>query len=306
LGLYDMHGNVWEWCDDADRDGDNLVRVHRGGGWSTTRCRTADRSKIRPWHRTNYTGLRLARGPVRPVPKSFTNSLGMEFMLVPKGKSWLGGGGGKPGSNEVDMPYDFYLGKYEVTQEEWRLVMGNNPSAFANVAGVSKDELVRFPVESVSWEDAQKFLTKLNALDQQAGWVYRLPKEVEWEYACRGGPLNDKAQSAYDFYFANPSRELLPEQANFEHGKGLKRTCKVGSYQPNRLGLHDMHGNVWEWCDDEWKDHKGASRRVNRGGAWSSVPDTCRAAFRGAGPPSYRNGDVGLRVARVPTGAGVK
>ena len=83
--------------------------------------------------------------------------------------------------------------------------------------------------------------------------MYRLPKEVEWEYACRGGPMANKLDSAFDFYFDKPVDQLQAEQANFEHGKGLKRTCQVGSYKPNRLGLYDMHGNVWEWCEDEQK-----------------------------------------------------
>jgi formylglycine-generating enzyme required for sulfatase activity len=121
---------------------------------------------------------------------------------------------------------------------------------------------------------------------------------VEWEYACRGGPLSDKFESAYDFYFDRPTNQLLPEQANFGHWpKGP--TCKVGSYKPNRLGLYDMHGNVWEWCDDV----DGATRRVNRGGGWDN--DTgghFPAARRIAAPPSNRFHALGLRVARVPVG----
>src|SRR5437763_9097215 len=130
----------------------------------------------------------------------------MEFVLVPKGKSWLGGGGGKPGDKEVEIKEDFYLGKYEVTQEEWGKVLGTVPSWFSRVGtgkGGVKDipeaELKRFPVEQVSWDDAQLFLGQLNKRDKQEGWVYRLPNEAEWEYACRGGPMSDKLDSAYDF-----------------------------------------------------------------------------------------------------------
>ena len=196
----------------------------------------------------------------REVPRApiFTNKLGMEFVLVPKGKSWLGGGKNKPGVKEVDIKEDFYLGKYEVTQEEWEKVMGNNPSYFSRpgaggadkVKGISDADLKRFPVEFVTWDQAQLFVKALNQLDNEERWVYRLPTEAEWEYACRGGPMADKAESAFDFYFNKPANTLLPDQANFEHSTGLKRPCKVGSYKPNRLGLYDMHGNVMEWCED--------------------------------------------------------
>ena len=161
------------------------------------------------------------------LPPTFKNSLGMEFVLVPKGKSWLGGGGGKPGDKEVVIAQDFYLGKYEVTQEEWEKVTGLTPSGFSRTGGgkdavkdISDAELKRFPVENVSWDDAQVFLERLNKREKEAGWVYRLPKEAEWEYACRGGPLSDKLESAYDFYFDKPTNQLLPAQANFGHGDG--------------------------------------------------------------------------------------
>jgi uncharacterized protein (TIGR03067 family) len=237
-----------------------------------------------------------------PLPNTFTNSLGMEFVLIPKGKSWLGGGGGNPGDKKVEIVHDFYLGKYEVTQEEWEKVMGSNPSHFKSVAGVSKEDQKRFPVENVSWEDAQAFIARVNEKGKAEGWVYRLPTELEWEYACRGGPMKDKFEGAFDFYFEKPTNTLLPDQANFEHGKGLKRTCKVGSYRPNQLGLHDMQGNVSEWCDDEVRDDKRASQRVHRGGAWFFDAGLCREPHSYANPPSYRNGGLGLRLARVPVG----
>jgi formylglycine-generating enzyme required for sulfatase activity len=238
------------------------------------------------------------------LPPRFTNSLGIEFALIPKGKSWLGGGGSKPGNLEVEIVNDFYLGVYEVTQKEWKLIMGNNPSAFSKVARVSQKNQERFPVEQVSWDDAQIFLSKLNQREKQPGWVYRLPKEAEWEYACRGGPMTDKAESAFHYYFEKSTNRLLPKQANFDFGKGLKRTCKVGSFKPNRLGLYDMHGNVWEWCDDEGPDPnnpKGPARRT-RGGSWGSDSGGLRADRRNAVPPSTRYPDHGLRVARVPFG----
>ena len=234
----------------------------------------------------------------------FKNSLGMEFVLVPKGKSWLGGGGGKPGTKEVEILQDFYLGKYEVTQEEWEKVMGSNPSIFKAVPGVNKEDQKRFPVDNISWEDARAFAVKLNEKEKEAGWLYRLPTELEWEYACRGGPMKDKSESEFDYYFAQPTNTLSPDQANF--GKRLNRTCKVGSYQPNRLGLFDMHGNVWEWCNDEiskgQKNPKAVSVRVHRGGSWLQGANSSRAASRYSYVPSKFNNRVGARLARVPVG----
>jgi len=241
--------------------------------------------------------------PEEANPAKFTNGLGMEFVVVPPGKSWLGGGNGKLGSKEVEIAHAFYLGVYLVTQEEWEKVASSNPSQFRAVRGVAKEDQKRFPVDSVSWEEAQAFTERLNKQLQETGWVYRLPREAEWEYACRGGP-GDKLESGFDFYLEKPAYQLLPGQANFEHGQGLRQTCKVGSYKPNRLGLYDMHGNVWEWCDDilDTTDAKLASLRVLRGGSWDSHVHNCSAWARRGDPTSHRNGNVGLRLARVPVG----
>jgi serine/threonine protein kinase len=235
------------------------------------------------------------------LPPSFTNNLGMEFVLVPKGKSWLGGGGGRTGEREVIIAHDFYLGKYEVTQEEWERVTRLTPSWFSRTGGgkrlvqnISDADLKRFPVENVSWDDVQAFLERLNNLEKVAGWAYRLPNTAEWEYACRGGPLSDKTESAYDFYFDKPTNQFLPQQMNAE--RRLARTCKVGSYQPDRLGFYDMHGNVWEWCNDPERTVNGALGREPRGGGWSTQAACCTAAFR-FGPARWE-GRVGLRLAR--------
>jgi formylglycine-generating enzyme required for sulfatase activity/serine/threonine protein kinase len=323
LGLYDMHGNLWEWCDSPERlvDG-HPSRPRRGSAFCDPpgNLQANHSGSYGPAGRHNTNGLRVARVPVgkevvAPPEKkletapTFKNSIGMEFVLVPKGKSWLGGGGSKPGDREVEIKEDFYLGKYEVTQEEWQKVMGANPSHFSR-EGTAKDalkdipdeDLKRFPVDMVSWDEAQLFLARLNQQAKETGWVYRLPKEAEWEYACRGGPMTDRLDSAFDFYLDKPLTQLRPEQANFAHGKGLKRTCKVGSYPPNKLGLYDMHGNVWEWCDDEQKADKGASNRMSRGSSWVHFSAVFRVAKGIAVPPSYRNNDLGLRLARVPVG----
>jgi len=242
---------------------------------------------------------KTAQKPAVPPPV-YTNKLGMVFALVPKGKSWLGGRAGKVGTKEIEIRQDFYLGVYEVTQEEWEKVMGKNPSSFKAVAGVSKEDQKRFPVETVSWEDAQAFVKQMNEQYKEAGWEYRLPTEEEWEYACRGGPMANQADSAFDFYLDKPANTLPADRANFVE-TGLKRTCKVGSYPPNRLGLYDMHGNVWEWCADEMPAGLGASQRVFRGGGWSSPSVSCRAANRPVSTPSYRDHILGMRLARVPS-----
>lgn len=337
FGLFDINGNVWEWVQDGwerndyaqfqdqpaiDPRGplsDHVQRVIRGGHWDGNwpGCRASNRDVQTPTDRTNHVGFRAALPvPSQPHKKQaeklaakFTNSLGMEFVRVPKGKSWLGGGNGKAGDKDVVFTEDFYLGKYEVTQEEWGKVMESMPSHFSRfgdgsheVTDIPDAELKRFPAENVSWDDSQLFLRELNQRDQQQGWVYRLPTEAEWEYACRGGPLSDKLDSAFDFYFDKPVRQLQPEQANFEHGQGLKRPCRVGSYQPNKLGLYDMHGNVWEWSDNAEIGGDGAPLRIHRSGSWICISGDCGAAARGRNAPAGRYGSVGLRVVRVPVG----
>ena len=229
---------------------------------------------------------------------------------MPKGKSWLGGGKDKLGDREVTLPADFYLGKYEVTQEEWTQVMGENPSRFSRTGGdqdkvkdISDADLKRFPVDTVSWDDCQTFVAKLNQREKEAGWVYRLPTEAEWEYACRGGPMADRQYSAFDSYLAKPTNTLSSKEANIGGDDALNRTCKVGSYEPNRLGLFDMHGNLWEWCDDDGKAEDGTLGKVSRGGCWTNeLPVYHLATARITEVPSSGNVLRGLRLARVPSG----
>jgi formylglycine-generating enzyme required for sulfatase activity len=206
---------------------------------------------------------------------------------------------------QVEIPHDFYMGAYPVTQEQWQAVMGSNPSWFSrtgggadNVMGFSDADLQQFPVEQVSWDNVQEFLKRLNARERDSGLLYRLPTEAEWEYACRGAATSPE-ECAFDYYFAQPTNDLSTEVANF--GLHLGRTSKVGSYQPNRLGLYDMHGNVWEWCADH--SQADGSARVIRGGGWRGGPARCRASNRSSSEPSSRSYSVGLRLAAVPSGA---
>ena len=216
---------------------------------------------------------------------------------------------------QVQIPRDFYIGIFPVTQGQWRAIMGVNPSWFSRggaaglkdglgpslllpwpagyfshsgagadkVKGISVGDLNQFPVESVSWLDVQEFLKRLNTLEKASGLLFRLPAEAEWEYSCRGG-ASSPADCAFDFSFTQPTNDLSCEQANFNgnypagsasKGTYLEHPTKVGSYQPNRLGIYDMHGNVWEWCQD-CVGSRG-SARIIRGGSWFNYGFFCRS-----------------------------
>jgi formylglycine-generating enzyme required for sulfatase activity len=236
----------------------------------------------------------------------------MKFVWIPPGRFWMGGGGGQPGDRQVEIPEGYYLGVYPMTQEQWQKVMGSNPSYFSRSGGgkdkvknISDRELAQFPVEQVSYEDVQQFLAKLNQREKDTGWVYRLPTETEWEYSCRGR-ASTKEECSYHFYLDQPSNDLSSTQANFNgnypEGRGakgpyLERTTKVGSYSPNRLGLYDMHGNVWEWCEDHFREVPNG--RVHRGGSWNNRDGSCQAAYRGRLKQTSRSRTQGVRLIRV-------
>ena len=183
----------------------------------------------------------------------------------------------------------FYICKHEVTQEEWEAVMGSNPSNF---------EGKHLPVERVSWEDCQTFISKLNSI---TGKHYRLPTEAEWEYAARGG----NRSKGYKYSGSN----TLDDVAWYPDNSG-KKTHEVMTKSPNELGLYDMSGNVVEWCSD-WFDReyyadspnnnpKGASSgssRVFRGGSWYYGATYCRVSYHGGSTPSDRDSFRGLRLA---------
>lgn len=253
----------------------------------------------------------VAEQPEARAP-TYTGAIGMEFVLVPKGKSWLNGGGGKPGDKEVKIAHGFYLGKYEVTQAQWTKMQGNqhllSSRQRSEMRNITDQELARFPIENVTCGDVEAFLAQLNKRDKKPGWTYRLPRSNEWEYACRGGPMRDRLQSTFDFYLEKPiklvpnssnnTERLQPEQANFmDVLKALNRPCKVGSYKPNKLGLYDMHGNVAEWRENDEGDH--TNHRVCRGGSWGSKAGDCRAASGMGSVYGVRANFIGCRVARV-------
>jgi formylglycine-generating enzyme required for sulfatase activity len=263
---------------------------------------------------TSCLAVVLLGGPVEAggPPKPKAGPLGMKFVPLPKGTFYLGGGGGKAGK-KTEIQEVFEIAMYTVTQGQWQELMGNNPSWFSRQGGgknqvkdLQDEDLKQFPVETVSWTDVQAFLKNLNEKEKGKGYVYRLPTEAEWEYACRGGATTEE-ECSYHFYFAKPTNDLSSKQANFAgafpYGKGEKgpyrcRPTKVGSYAPNKLGLCDMHGNVCQWCED-LIDPKG-SDRVSRGGSWYDVGTSCRAADRYRFAPTLRDYTLGFRLARVP------
>jgi len=221
----------------------------------------------------------------------------LEMVEIPKGSFCMGSNDGEANEkpvHQVTINYSFYVGKYEVTQGQWQAVMGSNPSSFK---GDLVEPFIKLPVEQVSWEDAQNFINKLN--DGNDGFTYRLPTEAEWEYACRAGTTGDHAGnlSAMAWYAENSKN----------------RTHTVGQKQPNAWGLFDMHGNVWEWCQDWYHEtYQGAPSdgsawlnvvqqvRVLRGGSWLVNPWTLRSANRGSfGAADYHIFYVGFRVVAV-------
>jgi formylglycine-generating enzyme required for sulfatase activity len=261
--------------------------------------------------KNNSPDLWMSRRVKKGTSKStdgFTNTLGMEFVRVPKGKTWLGGGGGKAGTREVEFKEDYYLGKFEVTQDEWQRVRGKRSSSHFQRLGPGGDlikdysdaDVQRLPVEMVNWNEAQEFIRLLNQKSPEAGWQYRLPTADEWEYACRGGPLAKKEDSAFHYYLAQPTDTLTKTLANISEGVP-ERTCPVGRYPANSLGLHDMHGNVYEWCDDKLLDKPETASRFAAGGSFANAGTTefHRASYRAPNTPSRRSNNFGFRVARV-------
>jgi formylglycine-generating enzyme required for sulfatase activity len=242
----------------------------------------------------------LAEG-VEPVGPYWTNSLGMRFACIPPGTYLMG----SPETEEMRMKNEtqhavtltngLWMGVHPVTQEQWQAVMGNYPSQFQHARNL--------PVETVSWEDCQEFLKRLGEQDKK---LYRLPTEAEWEYACRAGTSTP--------FFFGPT--LSTDKANYDgsctYGSGKEgvyrqKTTPVGTFPQNAWGLHDMDGNVREWCQDWFGDYTTSEvvnpqgpnvgqYRVLRGGSWFDSPESCRSASRPAFAPGNRDLNVGMRV----------
>ncbi len=219
-----------------------------------------------------------------------TKGIKLEMVLIPAGKFLMGALESEKSYSpnekihEVTLTKSFYLGKYEVTHEQWEWVMKNNPST---------EKGPKLPVTDVSWEDTQTFLEKLNTITNK---TFRLPSEAEWEYSCRAN-----TKSSYHF-----GETLTPANANYvdsKHGNPIA----VGSYKPNDFGLYDMHGNVWEWCNDFLADYPDGKRidpkgpvegefRIIRGGGFDAV-SRLRAAFRNFSSPTDQTKSIGFRLA---------
>ena len=233
--------------------------------------------------------------------KSYTNSIGIQFALVPAGSFMMGahefegGNDNEKPQHKVTISRPFYLGIYEVTQEQWLKVTGSNPSEF---------QARNKPVETVSWEDIQVFIRKLNKMENTD--KYRLPTEAEWEYAARAG-----TDTTY-CYGDDPDAEQLYNYGWYG-GNGGSKTKIVGRLKPNAWGLYDMHGNVWEWVQDWYAENyysnspstdpegpSSGSYRVARGGHWGGSADYCRSASRNIYPPGDRSKFLGFRLLRTP------
>jgi len=243
------------------------------------------------------TAFSETKEPSKELAVDLGKGVKLEMVLIPAGEFKMGddqsGRGFEKPVHKVAITEPFYLGKYEVTQEQWEAVMGNNPSHFKGAKN---------PVETVSWDDCQAFLGKLNAKIGRQGGKFVLPTEAQWEYACRAG-------STSKFCFGDDENQL-GEYAFYARNSGGK-THPVGEKKPNAWGLYGMHGNVGEWCRDWYgaygteavTDPRGpaiGAIRLFRGGTWGGTDWYCRSAPRYQIVPEGKNSLLGLRIVRVP------
>jgi|GEM_PF-343317 len=239
-------------------------------------------------------------------PEDLGNGITLEMVQIPGGTFTMGSPPGEAERKDDEGPQrqvtvpGFFMGGYAVTQAQYQAIMGNNPSRFQGA---------KRPVEQVSWDDAVEFCNKLS---QQTGRIYRLPSEAEWEYACRAGTTTP-------FYFGETiTPDLVNYNGNFPYGSAPKgqyrqETTDVGIFPPNSFGLYDMHGNIWEWCEDvynedyqnaptdgsAWLTGKDNNIKLLRGGSWDFLARHCRAAYRNRLARANRSAYVGFRVVAV-------
>ncbi|MEW6235804.1 MAG: formylglycine-generating enzyme family protein [Candidatus Omnitrophota bacterium] len=347
--LYDMCGNVWEWCQDwygsydsetqydPNSTNSGVYRVFRGGCWDSLSwyCRSAYRSGSGPGYWSDNLGFRTCllyvelrrkedreedaiippkpkQGPkiefptqlkIQEPPKSIVIPLPnfpkcakpLEMVLILAGTFMMGSPemekdrmDNEGPQHQVTITKPFYMGKYEVTQEQWQAVMGNNPSHFKGN---------NLPVERVSWDVCQTFIQKLNQMGQG---TFRLPTEAEWEYACRAGTTTS-------FYWGDDTSYTQIVEYAWYPGNADSKTHAVGLKKPNAWGLYDMSGNVWEWCLDRFGDYSsdaqndptGANKgdyRVVRGGSWNDISRLCRSANRSRSWPDVGDSIIGFRI----------
>ena len=227
------------------------------------------------------------------LPIEIENSIGMRFRLIPPGTFTMGspesqlGRGADEGEHVVVIKRPFYMGKYEVTREEYQRVMGENPADFKHVG-------LQAPVEKVTWRNCVAFTRELCELEGIPAGSYRLAFEREWEYACRAGTQTP--------YHCGTTREDLMPFADFNWNND-KSPAVVGQRRPNAWGLYDMHGNVWEWCADRFYAYDGSSvdqlSRNIRGGNWKLPHLDCRSASRYRLPPDSLGNICGFRIVRL-------
>jgi formylglycine-generating enzyme required for sulfatase activity len=277
--------------------------------------------------------IRKEQRQARYYTEFLAENIGLDMTLIPGGTFLMGSPDDEPERNNNESPQhqvtvpSFFMGRYLITQAQWRVVAGwepverkldNNPSRFQEEP--TKGAFSRWdrPVENVSWYDAKEFCARLS---QRTKKDYRLPTEAEWEYACRAGTRTP-------FHFGKIiTTEYVNYNGNYTYGESPKgeyrqQTTPVGYFQiANAFGLYDMHGNVFEWCEDDyhesyenaptdgsawlsnsktaWLSNSKNNTKIRRGGSWLFNPLDCRCAYRSYSIPDYRFFYIGLRVVRV-------
>jgi formylglycine-generating enzyme required for sulfatase activity len=289
---------LW-WLWDFDNDGvfdsaqQNPSWTYTQNGWYSVRLVVVN---FLGGSSVTRTGLvQVGVPPVNPA---------LNMVPIAPGTFQMGSTAGNPDQQpvrQVTLTAPFWMGKYEVTQAEYQAVVGSNPSYFQGA---------QRPVEQVSWNSAVAYCQALTAIEQAAGRVpqgyqYRLPTEAEWEYCCRAGTTTEWSTGT----------SLSTSQANFAGALAngaypSGQTAVVGSYAPNAFGLHDMHGNVWEWCLDSYALYAsgpcidpfvtGGPDRINRGGSWNTPSVDCRSAVRSRNQPGNPTILLGFRIVLAP------